>query len=222
NTIKTLKTTDVKSGVIEKSFADNEQVNVVLSNRDINRVLVKADKIQSINGPTGLYTAKNDVSGSVYISLYGEVPFTVFASTVKGHNFSLLITPRAVTGRTVILEPTSPSLLTARFEETDGYQKLLVTLINGMINSEALEDYAYGEIKKSKKTSVGVVSIKPIASYSGSHLLGIISEVKNKSKAPIALKPSYFYKPGVRAVALSQQMLGPSETGLLYQVIGRE
>jgi len=120
------------------------------------------------------------------------------------------------------LEPTSPSLLTARFEETDSYQKLLVTLINGMINSEALEDYAYSEIKEPKKTSVGVVSIKPIASYSGSHLLGIVSEVKNKSRNPLFLKPSYFYKLGVRAVALSQQTLGPSETGLLYQVIGRE
>ena len=91
-----------------------------------------------------------------------------------------------------------------------------------MINNEALEDYAYGETKGSKKTDFyGIADIKPIAFYSGSHLVGIVSELKSKSKTPIALKPSYFYRPGIRAVALSCQTIAPSETGLLYQVVGR-
>jgi type-F conjugative transfer system secretin TraK len=216
------KIVSAKDGATEKSFADNEQVKVVLSNRDINRILVTGDKIQSINGPAGLYTAKNDAVGSAYISLYGDTVFTVFASTLKGHNFSLLVTPREVAGRTVILEPTTPSLLTARFEETESYQKVLVGIISSMINNEDIEDYAYGEAKKPKKTDFyGIADIKPIAFYSGSHLLGIISEIKNKSKTPITLKPSYFYKPGMRAVALSSQTIAPSDTGLLYQIISR-
>jgi type-F conjugative transfer system secretin TraK len=216
------KTAGTIDGVTEKPFADNEQIKVVLSNRDINRVLVTGDKIQSINGPAGLYTAKNDAVGSAYISLYGNTVFTVFASTVKGHNFSILVTPRAVAGRTVILQPTTPSLLTARFEETESYQKVLVALISSMINNEVLEDYAYSEAKRSEKVGFyGIADIKPIVFYGGSHLVGIISELKNKSKTSITLKPSYFYKPGVRAVALSCQTIAPSETGLLYQVVGK-
>jgi conjugal transfer pilus assembly protein TraK len=223
--VKKSKTTKAIDGVIEKSFADNEQINVVLSNRDINRVLVKGDKIQSVNGPTGLYMAKNDALGSAYISTYGESTFTVFVSTSKGHNFSLLVMPRATPGRTIILEPTTPSLLTARFEETESYQKVLVTFIKAMINNEMGEDYTYEEekSKKSKKIDFyGVADIKQIASYSGSHLLGIVSEIKNKTKNPITLKPSYFYQPGVRAVALSNQTIAPSAVGLLYQVISRD
>ena len=220
---KTIKIANARDGVMEKFFADNEQINVILSNRDINRVLVSGDKIQSINGPAGLYTAKNDAIGSGYISLYGDTTFTIFVSTVKGHNFSLLVSPRSVAGRTIILTPTTPSVLTSRFEETENYQKVLVTLITSMINNEAIEDYAYSEAKGSKKIPFyGIADIKPIAFYSGSHLVGIISELKNRSKAPIILKPSYFYKPGVRAVALSCQTIAPSEIGLLYQVISRE
>ena len=219
----TTKTAGAIDGVTEKSFADNEQIKVVLSNRDINRVLVAGDKIQSINGPAGLYTAKNDAVGSAYIGLYGDATFTVFASTLKGHNFSLLVTPREVAGRTVILEPTTPSLLTARFEETESYQKVLVAMISSMINNEAIEDYAYSEARKPQKTDFyGMADIKPIAFYRGSHLLGIVSEIKNKSKTPITLKASYFYRSGVRAVALSNQTLVSSDTGLLYQVISGE
>jgi len=223
--VKKSKATKAIDGIIERSFADNEQINVVLSNRDINRVLVKGDKIQSVNGPTGLYMAKNDPLGSAYISSYGDSTFTVFVSTSKGHNFSLLVMPRATPGRTIILEPTTPSLLTARFEEIESYQKVLITFIKAMINNEMGEDYTYEEekSKKSKKIDFyGMADIKQIASYSGSHLLGIVSEIKNKSKKSITLKPSYFYQPGVKAVALSNQTIAPSAIGLLYQVISRD
>jgi len=122
-----------RSSVNEQEFTENQQIEVVLSNRDINRVLVKGDKIQSVNGPTGLYMAKNDIAGSAYISAYGESTFTVFISTVNGHNFSLLVSPKAVAGKTIILQPTT--LLSPQFEEAASYQKLLITLTSAMINS---------------------------------------------------------------------------------------
>ena len=206
------------SSVREKSFADNEQVNVVLSNRDVNRVLVKGDKIQSVNGPAGLYTAKNDMAGSAYISVYGDSVFTIFIATAGGHNVSLLVSPRETAGRTVILQPTS---LSPHFEAAEGYQTTLITLISTMINNEDSSEYSYVPVKSKKADFYKIADIKPIASYSGEHLIGITSEIKNKSKNPITLKPAYFYKPEVRAVSLSQQTLAPSETGLLYQIISR-
>ena len=225
--------------ITEKSFMDNEQIKIVLSNRDINRILVKGDKIQSINGPTGLYTAKNDFWGSVYISLYGENRFTVFVSTVKGHSFSLLVTPRAIPGKTVILDPTS--FLIDHPEAIDGYQQMLINLITSMINAELPEDYLYSEAKKYKGSNkvkkirkinfYNLAEIRPIAFYSGSSLLGVVSEIKNKTNNPIILKPSYFYhfyysynlhhghQPRVRAAALSHQVIAPGGVGLLYQVL---
>ncbi|MBU0744932.1 MAG: type-F conjugative transfer system secretin TraK [Gammaproteobacteria bacterium] len=220
---KNINSVPVKDGVKETFFVDNEQIRVALSNRDINRVLVKGDKIQTVNGPAGLYIAKNDASGSAYINLFGDKAFTIFFSTVKGHNFSLLITPKTVAGRTVILEPTTPSLSSSRFEEAESYQKSLVTLISGMINNEDFGDYAYGKAKRSHGADFhGIANIRQVASYSGSRFLGLVSEIKNKTRKPITLKPSYFYHEGVRAVALSQQTLAPMASGFLYQVVGIE
>ncbi len=198
-------------------FADNEQIKVILSNRDINKIVVKGDKIQSVNGPTNFYQAKNDLSGAVYITAYGKEDFTVFISTLSGRSCSLLVTPRKVSGRTVVLR--GPGLLAQGLDEEGGYQNDLVNFITGMINDET--KYAYQKPgKKNKKVDFyGVASIKHVASYGNGNLIGVVAEVENKSRKAITLKPNYFYHKGVKAAALSKQTLAPKESAFLYQVI---
>ena len=222
-------------GVKEIPFVDNEQIRVVLSNRDINRVLVTGDKIKTIHGPTGLYTAKNDNSdsfGSAYLSIYADTSFTIFLATVKGHNFSLLVMPKTLPGRTVILEPTTPTLFAGNAAETDGYQKMLIDLISNMINLEPSEDYEYFSISEAKKHKwiknikktnfYNVADVIPVAFYRGEKLSGIISKIENRTKNPLPLKPSYFYQPGVKAIALSLQSISPLESCWLYQIVGQD
>ena len=232
---KTKKTTVNHAGTKEIPIADNEQIKVVLSNRDINRISVIGDKIKTIHGPTGLYTAKNDPSdpsGSAYISIYSNKSFAIFLATVKGHNFSLLVTSKAAPGKTVILEPTNPSPFSSsidRLAETDSYQKTLIALISSMINLEPSEDYAYVSASRAKKYKwisstrrknfYNIAYIKPVAFYRGENLLGIISAVKNRTRNPLTLKPSYFYQPGVKAVALSQEVIPPLGTCWLYRIV---
>ena len=204
-------------------FADNEQIKARLSNKDINRLFVVNDKIQSINGPAGSYVAKNDPLGSAYIGVNTEQGFTLFVSTVNGHQFSLLVTPVASSGKTVVLTPTTPSQAPAKHEEAEGYQKTITSLINSMINSEPLQDYAYVPVKESKSYDFyGAAKIKPIGYYLGPNLIGSISIIKNTTKKPLSIKPSGFYTKGVRAVALSQQTLPAKTSGLLYQVVDRQ
>lgn len=221
--------------VKETPFADNEQIKIILSNRDINRISVIGDKIKTIHGPTGLYTAKNDPSdpsGSAYISIYSNKSFAIFLATVKGHNFSLLVTPKVAPGKTVILEPTTPSPFSPSVNdltETDNYQRTLIDLISSMINLEPSEDYAYvsaGKAKKYKwisssrrKNFYNIAYIKPIAFYRGENLLGTISAIKNRTRNPLTLKPSYFYQSGVKAVALSQETIPPLGTCWLYRIV---
>ncbi len=229
------------SGVKEMRFSDNEQIKVTLSNRDINRILVTGDKIKTIHGPTGLYTAKNDSSdpfGSAYITIYGDISFTIFLATLKGHNFSLLVTPKTTPGKTVILEPTTPILLannSTEKTEVDGYQKTLIDLINNMINLEPVEDYEYfsineakkhkwiKDVKKISKTNFyNVADVTPVAFYRGEKLSGIISKIRNKTRNPLILKPSYFYQPGVKAIALSLQTIPSLEGCWLYQIVEQD
>ena len=207
----------VTEGFREIFFADNEQVSVSLSNRDINRVLVKGDKIQSVNGPAGLFVAKNDSLGALYVNAYGDTPFTIFVSTVKGHSFSLLAFPKSCYGKNIILVSTTPIL----DDQLDGssYQKTLINLISNVINNELPDDVAALSVKKLKKTDFyHLATIKPIAAYSSDSYVVIVSEVQNKTKTAVNLKPSYFYRPGIKAVALSEPVLPPKETVLLYRV----
>ena len=207
----------VTEGFREIFFADNEQVSVPLSNRDINRVLVKGDKIQSVNGPVGLFVAKNDSLGALYVNAYGDTPFTIFVSTVKGHSFSLLAFPKSCYGKNIILVSTTPIL----DDQLDGssYQKTLINLISNVINNELPDDVATLSVKKLKKTDFyHLATIKPIAAYSSDSYVVIVSEVQNKTKTAVNLKPSYFYRPGIKAVALSEPVLPPKETVLLYRV----
>lgn len=197
-------------------FTDNEQIRVSLSNRDINKIVVRGDKIRSINGPTNFYQAKNDLVGAVYLTIYGKERFTLFLTTLNGRSCSLLVTPKKVPGRTLVLR--GPGLLAQHLED-DGYQKDLVNFITGMINDEPKYIY-HKPAKSSKKVDFyDVANIKHVASYSHGSLVGIVAAVENKSRKSITLKPNYFYQTGVKAVALSKQTLAPRELALLYQVI---
>lgn len=208
------------SGVKTLYFVNNERVSVVLSNKDINRIAVKGDKIQAINGPSGFYSAKNDQQGAVYLNAFGEAPFTVFISTLKGYNLSLLISPNQGSGKTVVLIPVSQPEL--HWEETDSYHKTLIKLVSHMINNAEREEYDSRELKKVKtKDFYNIAEIKDISVYEGSYLYGVVSEIRNKTKKPITLKPSYFYEPGVRAVALLHQTLSEGATSLIYRVMSR-
>lgn len=203
-------------------FAENEQIKITLSNKDVNRIAVTNDKIQSLNGPTGLYTAKNDPLGSAYLGVNVDHSFTLFVSTIKGHQFSLRIKPKAGAGKTVVLTPRMPAQITASWAPTEGYQKLIVALISSMINNEPCQDYAYVPIKRPQTHNFyKVAQIKPVGYYLGVNLIGLISVIKNSTKQPLTLKPASFYTSGVRAVALATETLAPKASGLLYQVIGK-
>lgn len=224
-TSKTVKnrTTGVRNSAKTISFADNEQISVVLSKVDINRIAIQNDKILSLNGPTGLYTAKNDSDGAAYITLYSDTPFTLYVTTVGGHSLSLFIVPTATVGKTIVFIPTSLPKIADTQEDVSSYQQNLITLMNAMLNKNSLEDYAYREVKKAKSQDfLGLATLTPIANYSGAIQDGIIYKVENKTSRSITFNPANFYQTGVKAIALSQQMLAPHDTGLLYEIVSKE
>ncbi|MDP2534112.1 type-F conjugative transfer system secretin TraK [Photobacterium damselae subsp. piscicida] len=86
-------------------FSDNETVSVNLSSLDINRLVVKDDKITSVTCPTGFCTmpanpvdesgtgAPVDPQGAGLISLNVLEPFTLYITTEKGRSFGCLSAP---------------------------------------------------------------------------------------------------------------------------------
>jgi len=217
-----LSTLGIKNSAQNISFSDNEQISVILSNTDINRLAIQGDKIQNINAPLGLYTAKNDISGAVYVTLNGTLPFTMYLTTVGGHTVSLFINPRPIVGKVIILQPTSTLTTATHWEKDSNYQKILVTVIANMINHQTPDGYVFSAVSNPKTTDFyGIANLRPVAIYTGSNLTGLVFEVKNKTRGFITLRPAYFYKTGVRAVALSVQTIDPYGIAFLYEVINK-
>src|SRR3989338_9379044 len=84
----------------------NAQINIDLSDTDINKIFVNGQKITAITKPDTIFNSNNDSSGNVYATILGDNPFTAFISTDQGLHFSLLITPKAEPGRTIEFKPT--------------------------------------------------------------------------------------------------------------------
>src|SRR3989339_1330495 len=70
---------------------NNESASVVLSDTNINRILVVNDEITHLTCPQNLCAAEHhssDTSGAFYVNLMTQSPFTVFVSTNSGRHFS--------------------------------------------------------------------------------------------------------------------------------------
>ena len=198
---------------------DNDQTALTLSTSDINRLYVVGDKITGVNGPQDLYMAKNDPSGSVYLNVFGRVPFSLFVSTASGKHFSLFVLPKAVVGKTVSFT-ISGGRGAKHWENSSYYQTLLVSVIKGMMLGQGPSGYSILNLKRVKSLNIkDVYWLTPIRRYDGATLSGLVYRIENQLDRPITLSPNMFYRPNVRAAALSKQTIAANSAGLLYEVI---
>nr|WP_227992979.1 type-F conjugative transfer system secretin TraK [Shewanella sp. YLB-07] len=119
-------------------FNDSETVPVVLSSVDINRLVVKDDKITSIDCPEGFCVVtgtKTDNSGAARMSLNLAAPFTAYISTAKGRHFGLFITPKAKPAVTSIFTA-NPNAQThpSAFDKDSPYTSMMSEFIAQMMH----------------------------------------------------------------------------------------
>ena len=76
------------------TFSDNETVSASLSSVDMNRLVVRDDRIKNIQCPTGFCTIDarpSDKSGAIFVSLNMMTPFTFYVRTESGRNFGVFV-----------------------------------------------------------------------------------------------------------------------------------
>lgn len=215
---------------------NNVQANVSLSNKDINRVFVRGEKITAIDAPNGLLSAHNDSSGSIYLNIYGSTPFTAFVTTNNGLHFSLLILPKSEPGKTIEFKVTGYSPKQVKnyshfnrqpneIEKRSPYQKLLVELIRQTMLGKVPPGYsaisasAFSKIPMFKTNSITGISQKVSAGFIGGQLAIRIVKVSNITHRGKRLYANEFYTPLVRAVAISQQYIPKGSNTYVYEVI---
>lgn len=220
--------------------ANNQQSQVNLSDTDINRIFVQNDKIVSVNAPNNRLTAHNDISGSIYMTVFGKTPFTAFINTENGRHFSLLVVPKSEPGVTIQFIPTTPldfhyqkrSEEATKYESSSPYESTLVNLLrdvmlNGVppgyseIPANSLNKIAVFRVPSALKNQT-VLDAKMVAGLMGGDLDIRVIQVTNHAGKLITLLASDFYQSGVRAVAISNENLQPNESSDIYEVVSND
>lgn len=208
-----------------KGVVDNETTAAEVSSLDVTRIVVEGDRIKSLKGVKGAYTRENDdKSGEVYLQpsgLYQNQAFTILIETEKGRHFTLLLTPVAVPGGTLLLVPKGVGREAAyHFERSSDYHTTISHLIRAMATDTIPEGYSVSEVNDKTIYHLGnSLTLHLITIYHGLHFQGEIYELTNLKSCAISLDERQFFKRGVSAVSLENSIVPPHGKIKLLRVI---
>jgi conjugal transfer pilus assembly protein TraK len=207
-----------------KPVADNQTITAKIAAKELTRIFVEGDRIQSIHGVEGAYIFKSDANqGALYIKpseAYQQQAFNIFITTEQGHNFTLFLIPSSIPAETIQIKPLSVSKQVAeRWEKANTYSETLITLISHMANNTIPEGYVVSTVTKAKMHDfLPQIKWRLIKVYRGVIFQGSVFELTNTSSSSITIDERQFYQPGVRAVALQKQTVEPFGSILIYRV----
>lgn len=211
-----------------KSIKDNQTVLAKVSSKELTRIFVKNDRIQSVRGIDGAYQlTKDEAQGAIFVKptqFYQNKPFNLFISTEQGHSYTLLLTPMDIPAENIELKSLSPSnILAEHWEKNSAYSQIIINLMHAMENNDTPEGYAVINLGKVKpKRLFSGVTMQLVTLYQGAKLQGEIWLLKNTCCRINHLNPRDFYQDNVRAISLVDENLNKNEETLLYRVVDHE
>lgn len=207
------------------SARDNRSIFSKISAKQLTRIFVQGDRIQSVRGIDGTYElTKDEANGAIFIKptmSYQNRPFNIFITTELSHTYTLLLNPIDVPAETIELKPTSPTKAIAeRWEMNSPYSQTLIDLMKAMEQEDNPEGYAVIELGKVKpRIMTSGLSMQLLIIYRGNHLQGEIWKLKNQGRSPLYITPQQFYQFGARAISVEDETLNCGEETLLYRVM---
>lgn len=220
------------------AFQNGQELNLSLSNTDINQLSVLGDPINHITCPSNACSVNaypDDLHGDVYVAINASAPFTMYVSTKAERNFAVQVNPIPSPGTVYQFIPLSAGVQSKVWAKNSDYEQILETLMTGSLTGKDMDGYAAvlcGHDQKpisgqcldmTKSSPYVVLSQTPLMEYVGDDLKTQIYALQNTSKTPITLKESDFYTgSNIRAISLSSQTLAPNAQALLYEIVGTE
>jgi len=210
-------------------FTDNDTIPIVLSSLNLNRLVVRDDKITVLDCPTGFCTSKGnkkDASGSVTLRLNIALPFTAQITTQKGRNFTLFITPRAIPALVSEFVGTATihnekSVFTRLFDYPSALAAFTKQMIRWSDVNTPIPGFTQHDIDPaSLPEDTHPLAIIPQTVFVGKSYSGIIYSVVNQSTSEMTLSTAQFYGRLTRSASIKKETLAPGATTLLYIVTG--
>lgn len=217
------------AAMVSYEFDEGDTIPLSLSSINVNRLLVKNDRIISIVCPKGFCTStgnQKDASGSITLKINLPLPFTAHLTTEKGRLFALFITPKA-----------TPSLVTefvwsqnykeqqSPIEQAADYPAAMTALTKAMIrfvhDGAPIAGFKRHDVDpKTLPKDEASLAIIPQTVFVGRHYSGVVYQLKNQSRSDMALTTAQFYSYSARSAALDAYQLKPGQTTTLYLITG--
>jgi conjugal transfer pilus assembly protein TraK len=175
--------------------------------------------------PRGTFIFDRHLSedGSLYFKpVYLTQTFSLFLTTQKGRHVSVVVTPTTGQGQTLALVPNQAAKADIHWERNSGYLHLLQTMMLSMLQNKPLKGMQKQAVTESRVFSHSKhLQMQLTTIFSGGQLTGLVYRITNTSKYAYRLYERTFYRPGVRAVHLSQQLLKPHHSAWVYTLVAK-
>lgn len=181
--------------------------SVLVSNKDINMLSIKGDRIASLALPKTVEVEQDTKSGAAFLKFNSKQNIKGYIQLESGKQFSVEFVVSDVQGDNIVL--IKPDVASSKpLNMGRDYTKALARLLRGMFNQEAVEGFDMSVV--GKKTKLFNKNVEHLLIFTGEQVQGDVYLYKNKTKRIVDLRETDFFTPGVRAVSLSNSTVKPN------------
>jgi type-F conjugative transfer system secretin TraK len=209
-----------------REVVDGSELAFNISIRDLNRVKVIGDRVQTLKCPEDeIILSAIENLGEIYIRPIkeGGMSISCFMITEKGNTYKIRFTPKDIASTQIILKnienipvSTSANESTNLIGEKSDIVELMKLMSSGTIQSN--DKYKISSINGVWFTAKEIEAKKTLL-FQGEHLTGMVLNVKNKSDLELKISEKTFFKEGVRAVSIENNVIQPNSSVSLYIVL---
>ena len=207
--------------------ADKSIAQVVVSNRDVNALIVDGRRIQNFipSNDNAFEIQKDVVQGSIYFKVnpeYSNTSTSAFVTDEEGARYKLVLQPRSVTSEEVILVPSEQQNNKKRSAQSYQHQiKELMYVMADNADSNSNNLAVDGIVKSTINAEIPLwkeVSFNLLNRFDSDGMYGELYQLKNVTNKSLNLLEQEFYRKGVVAVSVENLSLQPNKTTFVYVV----
>jgi type-F conjugative transfer system secretin TraK len=208
-----------------RDVTDGSELSFNISNRDVNRLKVSGDRIQTLQYPDdALIISSIENLGEVYFRVEKDLKeISCFVITEKGKTYKLRLIPKNISSTQIILRDIEQPSLNTELKEEGVYTFEKSDLVEMMKVMRTGGGKSNNKYKISSTSGLWFVSkeieAKKVLIFTGETLIGLQMQLKNKTDNEIKISEKTFYKDGVRAVSMDSNILPPKSSTNLYIII---
>lgn len=202
-------------------IADNDMANVNISQTNLNHIAVVDDRIKRVKGIEGQYDFQEDAdTGHLFLKCNSRKIVSIFITTEKGKTYQLQLKPSSMPAETIVLQPTEVnegnSVLGQSYRAPEDE---VIHLMEALAHATVPTGFIQKEMHVKAESGEKGIRLMRIAEISKATLVGEVYLIQNNRSSPYEFSANTWLTNDSRAVAISQAVLEPNQTAILYRVV---